>query len=69
MLLRRAEFLRSDARGFLFHGAFFAGFLQVATLSLSNYSAQYLNIPTQMLFKSSKLIPVMAVNEIYFRCV
>ena len=68
MSLCRAEFLRSNARDFLFR-AFFAGFLQVATLSLSNYSAQYLNIPTQMLFKSSKLIPVMAVNEIYFRCV
>mmetsp|Transcript_8501 Transcript_8501/g.18292 ORF Transcript_8501/g.18292 Transcript_8501/m.18292 type:complete len:411 (-) Transcript_8501:62-1294(-) len=43
------------------------GFLQVASLSLSNFSAQYLNVPTQMMFKSSKLLPVMLVNEIYFR--
>eukprot|EP00285_Hemiselmis_virescens_P004836 CAMPEP_0173411450 /NCGR_PEP_ID=MMETSP1356-20130122/77038_1 /TAXON_ID=77927 ORGANISM="Hemiselmis virescens, Strain PCC157" /NCGR_SAMPLE_ID=MMETSP1356 /ASSEMBLY_ACC=CAM_ASM_000847 /LENGTH=274 /DNA_ID=CAMNT_0014373209 /DNA_START=374 /DNA_END=1195 /DNA_ORIENTATION=- len=43
------------------------GFLQVMTLSLTNFSTQYLNFPTQMLFKSSKLIPVIAVNEIYFK--
>ena len=34
-------------------------FLTVATMGLSNTSLRYLNYPTQVIFKSCKLIPVM----------
>jgi len=34
-------------------------FLTVSTMGLSNTSLGYLNYPTQVIFKSSKLIPVM----------
>lgn len=33
--------------------------LTIATMGLSNASLGYLNYPTQVIFKSSKLIPVM----------
>ena len=34
-------------------------FLTVGTLGFSNSSLKYLNYPTQVIFKSCKLIPVM----------
>jgi len=34
-------------------------FLTVATMALSNSSLEYLNFPTQVIFKSCKLIPVL----------
>ncbi|XP_076812474.1 adenosine 3'-phospho 5'-phosphosulfate transporter 2-like [Clavelina lepadiformis] len=34
-------------------------FLTIGTMGLSNTSLKYLNYPTQVIFKSSKLIPVM----------
>ena len=34
-------------------------FLTVATMGLSNSSLGYLNYPTQVIFKSCKLIPVL----------
>lgn len=34
-------------------------FLTIGTMGLSNTSLGYLNYPTQVIFKSSKLIPVM----------
>ena len=34
-------------------------FLQVATMGLSNQSVGYLNYPTQVMFKSAKLLPVL----------
>ncbi len=34
-------------------------FLTVSTMGLSNTSLGYLNYPTQVIFKSCKLIPVM----------
>ena len=37
----------------------FIAFLTVATIGLSNTSLGYLNYPTQVIFKSCKLIPVM----------
>lgn len=42
------------------------GFLSVTTIGLSTYSCQYLNYPTQLMFKSCKLIPVMLIGVIYF---
>jgi adenosine 3'-phospho 5'-phosphosulfate transporter B3 len=44
----------------------FLPFLQVATLALSNVSLEYLNVPTQMMFKSCKLLPVIVVKQICF---
>jgi solute carrier family 35 (adenosine 3'-phospho 5'-phosphosulfate transporter), member B3 len=41
------------------------GFLSVATVGLSNVACQYLNYPTQVLFKSCKTIPVMLVGVCY----
>ncbi|XP_063718798.1 adenosine 3'-phospho 5'-phosphosulfate transporter 2-like [Symsagittifera roscoffensis] len=38
---------------------FLLAFLTVATMGLSNTSLRYLNYPTQVIFKSCKLIPVM----------
>lgn len=37
----------------------FLGFLSVTTMGCSNASLKYLNYPTHVVFKSSKLIPVM----------
>jgi adenosine 3'-phospho 5'-phosphosulfate transporter B3 len=37
----------------------FLAFLTVSTMGLSNTSLGYLNYPTQVIFKSCKLIPVM----------
>lgn len=39
----------------------------VLTMGLSNTSLQYLNYPTQLLFKSCKIIPVMAGGVILLR--
>jgi len=44
---------------------FLISFLSVSTVALSNISCQYLNYPTQVLFKSCKLIPVMLVGVCY----
>jgi adenosine 3'-phospho 5'-phosphosulfate transporter B3 len=41
------------------------GFLSVTTMALSNISIQYLNFPTQVMFKSCKLIPVMLVGVVF----
>ena len=38
---------------------FLLAILTIATMGLSNTSLGYLNYPTQVIFKSSKLIPVM----------
>ena len=38
---------------------FFLAILTVATMGLSNASVPYLNYPTQVMFKSCKLIPVL----------
>ena len=35
--------------------------------SLSNYSLLYLNYATQVIFKSSKVIPVMVVGSLVWR--
>lgn len=43
------------------------GVLQVTTMALSNLSVRYLNYPTHVLFKSSKILPVMVVNVLYLR--
>lgn len=42
-------------------------FLSVSTMGLSNKSVQFLNYPTQVLFKSCKLIPVMIVSVLYLK--
>ena len=41
------------------------GFLSVSTMALSNISCQFLNYPTQLMFKSCKLIPVMIVGVLF----
>jgi adenosine 3'-phospho 5'-phosphosulfate transporter B3 len=38
-----------------------------ATVSLSNMSLLYLNFATQVIFKSSKVIPVMVVGALVWR--
>ena len=40
------------------------GALSCATVSLSNFSLLYLNFGTQIIFKSSKVVPVMVVGSI-----
>eukprot|EP00455_Lapot_gusevi_P018733 TRINITY_DN2026_c0_g1_i4.p1 TRINITY_DN2026_c0_g1~~TRINITY_DN2026_c0_g1_i4.p1 ORF type:complete len:415 (+),score=93.50 TRINITY_DN2026_c0_g1_i4:56-1300(+) len=41
------------------------GFLSVSTMGLSNVACQYLNYPTQVMFKSCKLIPVMIMGVVF----
>eukprot|EP00753_Platysulcus_tardus_P013831 PLAT3871.3.p1 GENE.PLAT3871.3~~PLAT3871.3.p1 ORF type:complete len:258 (+),score=123.25 PLAT3871.3:320-1093(+) len=41
--------------------------LSVATIGLSNTAIEFLNFPTQVLFKSSKLIPVMVVGMLWLK--
>jgi adenosine 3'-phospho 5'-phosphosulfate transporter B3 len=43
------------------------GALSCATVSLSNISLMYLNFATQVIFKSSKVIPVMIVGTVVWR--
>ena len=46
---------------------FVIAFLSVATMALSNMSCQYLNYPTQVMFKSCKVLPVMIVGVVFLR--
>ena len=46
---------------------FAISFFMVLTMGLSNTSLQYLNYPTQLLFKSCKLIPVMIGGIVLLR--
>lgn len=39
--------------------------LSVATMGLSNTACEHLNYPTQLLFKSAKLVPVMLVGVVW----
>lgn len=41
------------------------GLLQVATMGFSNLCVQYLNYPTQILFKSSKAVPTILFGALY----
>jgi len=43
------------------------GLLSVATIALSNVACEYLNYPTQAIFKCCKLLPVMIMGMCYFR--
>jgi len=43
------------------------GFLSICTIALSNISCSYLNYPTQVVFKSCKLLPVMLVGVVYLK--
>jgi adenosine 3'-phospho 5'-phosphosulfate transporter B3 len=52
-----ADFLSSDA----------TLFDQVATMGLSNLSVEYLNYPTQVVFKSSKPVPALFFGVLYHR--
>lgn len=43
------------------------GLLQVATMGLSNLSVQFLNYPTQIIFKSAKPVPSLMFNALYHK--
>lgn len=43
--------------------------LTIGTMGLSNTSLGYLNYPTQVIFKSSKLIPVMIGGILIQGCI
>lgn len=61
-MLLRSERRRTPLRTYAFMGA-----LQAVTLASSTLSMRYLNFPTVLVFKSSKLLPVMAMNAVMLR--
>lgn len=58
---------RKPSKPFPFLSFALVGFLAIVTIGASNKSIQFLSYPTQVIFKSCKLLPVMAVGVLLMR--